>query len=211
MAAGRELGRIVAERPELRDERAPALVLGLPRGGVPVAAEVARAIGGQLDVFMVRKLGVPGQPELAMGAVASGGVEVFNDDVIASLRWLREQAIAEVVQRERRELDRRERAYRGDRPPAEPTGRRVLLVDDGIATGASMRAAVQGVLGRASSVTVAVPVASRQAVEELRETGAEVVAACVPARFGAVGYHYSNFAQVSDDDVRAVLAKAAAL
>ena len=146
---------LVARKPEL-DE---ALVLGLPRGGVPVAAPVARILNGVLDVFVVRKLGVPGHPELAMGAIASGGIRVMNDRIVSEL-GIDDSDVQRVAEAERVELERRERLYRGDRPPSELIDRAVVLVDDGIATGASMRAAVAAVVaGQPISVTIAVPVA----------------------------------------------------
>ena len=202
--AGQVLGELLAGyagRPDL-------LVLGLPRGGVPVAYELAQALGAPLDVFLVRKLGVPGHEELAMGAIATGGVRVLNEDVVATLR-LPESVIDAVAEREQRELERREREYRGDRPPPEVQGRTVILVDDGLATGATMRAAVRGVRLRSPRrVVVAVPVASREACEQLAADGDEVVCAEVPAFFDGVGRWYADFSQTSDAEVTRLLGAA---
>jgi putative phosphoribosyl transferase len=199
--AGRRLAAALADyrgRPDL-------LVLGLPRGGVPVAAEVARALDAPLDVFVVRKLGVPGQRELAMGAVASGDTEVFNADVLSHAHLSAEQ-VDEVRRTEREELARRERAYRGDRPAAPVAGRTVLLVDDGLATGASMRAAVAAVrkLGPAS-VVVAVPVAPAAACRQLAADADDVVCLSAPDWFGAVGQFYDDFSETTDEEVRRLL------
>ena len=181
------------------------VVLGLPRGGVPVAYEVARALHAPLDVFVVRKLGVPGHRELAMGAIASGGVRVLNDDVVASLR-ISAAAIEETAREERAELERRERAYRDGRAAAELEGRIVVLVDDGLATGATMKAAVRAVRKHAPArIVVAVPVGAPQSCEELAALADEVVCAREPEHFAAVGQWYSDFEQTSDAEVRALL------
>lgn len=187
---------------------ADTLVLGLPRGGVPVAYQVARALGAELDVLVVRKIGVPGQPEFAMGAIASGGVEVLDHKLIRALGVDRAQVDA-VVETERAELARRERAYRGDRPPPRVAGRTVLVVDDGLATGASMRAALSAVrsLGPARLV-VAVPVAPRGIEDQFRDLADEVVCVSRPADFRAVGAHYRHFGQTGDAEVQSLLAAA---
>lgn len=184
----------------------PAIVLGLPRGGVPVAAEVADALGGPLDVLIVRKVGVPGQPEVAMGAVASGGISVRNEDVLVMLpRAL--QTFESVAAGERHEVVRRETLYRGTRPPLQLQGRTAVLVDDGAATGATARAAIRAAraLG-AARVLVAVPVASPEALDELRAEADEVVCLQAPARFVAVGRWYEDFPQLGDAEVGALLA-----
>jgi predicted phosphoribosyltransferase len=185
------------------------LVLGLPRGGVPVAFEVARELDAPLDVFVVRKLGVPGHEELAMGAIASGGVRVLNDEVVAVL-GIDETTIAAAVVAENAELERRERAYRGDRGPVEVAGRTVILVDDGLATGSTMRAAAAAVRAQhPARLVVAVPVASERTCEELR-TEAEILCAVTPESFHAVGLWYEDFTPVEDDEVRELLERAAA-
>jgi putative phosphoribosyl transferase len=184
-------------------------VLALPRGGVPVGYAVARALGIPLDVFLVRKLGVPGEEELAMGAVASGGIRVLNQTVVRALAVSAEQ-IEAVARRETEELARRERLYRGDRPPPDVRGRRVILVDDGIATGASMRGAIAAVRARgAGRIVVAVPVAAAATAAALAAEAEEVVCLATPEPFHAVGIWYREFAQTSDEEVRALLADAA--
>jgi putative phosphoribosyl transferase len=186
------------------------VVLGLPRGGVVVAAEVANALGVTADAFVVRKLGVPRHEELAMGAIATGGVRVLNEDVVAEL-GIGPETIDAVTTREQAELERREHAYRGDRPSPRLTGRTVVLVDDGLATGASMRAAVEAVraLGPARLV-VAVPVAPPDTVERFRDAGVEVVCPLTPRLFGGVGQFYADFSQTTDDEVREILAASVA-
>jgi predicted phosphoribosyltransferase len=185
--------------------RPEVLVLALPRGGVPVAARVAEAIGAPLDVFVVRKLGVPGHEELAMGAIASGGVLVRNEEVVGKL-GLGEDTLRRVAEAERRELARRERRYREDRPPPDLAGRVVILVDDGLATGSTMRAAVEAArrLGPAR-VVVAVPTAPASTCQRLREVADEVVCAITPRPFRAVGNSYRSFPQTSDEEVRSLL------
>ncbi len=186
--------------------RDDVLVLGLARGGVPVAWEVAAALHAPLDVFLVRKLGVPHWSELAMGALASGGGVVMNDDVVSSLRITDEQ-VREVIDNEAAELARRESAYRGGRPAANPAGKAVILVDDGIATGASMLAAVRAVRATGpKSIVVAVPVGSATTCRELGLEADEVVCVSMPAGFEAVGQVYADFHQVGDDEVRQTLA-----
>jgi putative phosphoribosyl transferase len=186
-------------------DRDDVLVLGLARGGVAVGWEVAAALHAQFDVFLVRKLGVPRWSELAMGALASGGLVVMNDNVVTSLRISDEQ-VREVIERETIELDRRERAYRGERPAADPRGKTVIVVDDGIATGASMLAGVRAL--RASeprSIVVAVPVGPPSACEELAREADEVACASMPSDFEAVGQVFADFHQVTDDEVRELL------
>jgi predicted phosphoribosyltransferase len=206
-AAGRELGALLAER----DAGGDVVVLGLPRGGLPVAAEVAAALKAPLDMFAVRKLGVPGYPELAMGAVATGGVRVLNNDVLASAPGISPEELEAITQQELEELRRRETAYRGDRPPPDLSGRTAILVDDGLATGATMRAAVSALRGRdVKSMAVAVPTAPRETCEVLRRQVDDVVCATTPDPFMAVGLWYRDFAPVSDDEVRGLLSAAAA-
>lgn len=200
-AAGRELGMELRRRLKVDSP----LVLGLPRGGVPVAAEVARALGGELDVLVVRKIGVPRQPELAAGAIATGGVQIFSDQVLA-MTGLDAEALRPVVEREQAELERRETAYRGDRPPLDAGGRDVVLVDDGMATGSTMLAAVRAMrkLG-ARRIIAAVPTASREAAADLGQEADEVVCLDTPSPYMAVGYWYREFGQTSDEEVRELL------
>lgn len=199
--AGRALGTALAAR----DDLAGASVLALPRGGVPVAYEVAQALGLPLDVLVVRKLGLPEQPELAMGAIASGGAVVLNDDVVRYLGG-RMGAFEEVKRHEQAELARRERAYRGDRAPLEVAGRDFIVVDDGLATGATMEAAVRALqAGGARRVIVAVPVASAQARDRIAAVADEVVCLATPMLFSAVGQWYRDFGQTTDDEVRDLL------
>jgi predicted phosphoribosyltransferase len=188
--------------------RPDVLVLALPRGGVPVAARVAQALGAPLDVFVVRKLGVPGHEELAMGAIASGGVQVVNEQVVGRL-GLGEAVLRRVAEAEERELARRERSYREGRAPPDLAGRVVILVDDGLATGSTMRAAVAAArrLGPAR-VVVAVPTAPASTCERLRSEADEVICATTPRPFRAVGYSYRSFPQTSDEEVRAILRQA---
>jgi len=201
----REAGRQLARQLLAYRGRADVLVLGLPRGGVPVAAEVALGLGAPLDVLVVRKLGVPGHEELAMGAVASGGARVLNDAVVRDLR-IAPATIERVAERERAELQRRERAFRGDRPPPEVAGRTVIVVDDGIATGATMRSAVAALrTSGPERVVVATPVAAPEAVALLRGEAHEVVCLHTPESFLAVGRWYRDFPQTSEDEVRSLL------
>jgi predicted phosphoribosyltransferase len=204
-----EGGRRLAERLQKYAHCAGCLVLGLPRGGVPVAYEVARALHLPLDIFLVRKLGVPGHEELAMGALASGGVKVLNEDVVGPLR-ISPKSIDAAAAREKRELERREREYRDGRPAPEVTGRTIILVDDGLATGASMRAAVLALRkSRAKRIIVAVPVASPRTCSEIGEVADEVICAETPISFSAVGEWYYDFSQTTDRQVRDLLAQAA--
>jgi len=197
-----DAGRRLAERLGAYAGRGDVIVLGLPRGGVPVAAEVARSLPAPLDVCVVRKLGVPGDEELALGAIAAGGVLVLNDRVVSGLH-LSDEAIAAVAAVERAELRRREQAYRGERPPADVAGRTVIVVDDGLATGATMRAAVRAVRMRAPArVVVAVPVAAPETCAALGPEVDEVVCALRPSDFRSVGGWYDDFAPTTDDEVR---------
>jgi putative phosphoribosyl transferase len=198
-ALAEQLGRLAGE---------DVVVLALPRGGVPIGHEVAEALHAPLDVFVVRKLGLPGQPELALGAIASGGVEVLNADVLAAYPVPR-AVIDAVVREERAELDRRERAYRDGRAPVPVAGRVAVLVDDGLATGATMRAAVLAVRRlHPARVVVAVPVGAREACDALRQVADDVVCVSTPDPFRAVGLWYADFSQTTDDEVRALLADA---
>ena len=204
-----EAGRALAEQLQALAGREDVVVLGLPRGGVPVAAEVARALAAPLDVLLVRKLGAPGQPELAIGAIAEEGIRLVNEDVLLSL-GLSLDTIDRVVADERPELERRLRAYRGDRAAVPVAGRTVILVDDGLATGASMDAACRAVAARgAARLIVAVPVAAREACDRLRAVAHEVVAVATPSPFWAVGAWYTDFAQTTDEQVVEALAAAA--
>jgi putative phosphoribosyl transferase len=202
----RDAGRVLAEELATYRDRDGLLVLGLARGGVPVAWEVAAALHAELDVFLVRKLGVPRWSELAMGALASGGGVVMNDNVVSSLR-ISDDQVREVIDRETAELDRRERAYRGGRPVADPRGKTVILVDDGIATGASMLAGVRALrAAQPQSIVVAVPVGPQSVCEELAREADDVVCVTMPPDFEAVGQVFVDFHQVTDDEVRELLA-----
>lgn len=206
----REAGRILATRLGAYQARNDVVVLGLPRGGMPVALEVATALGAPLDVFVVRKLGVPLQPELAMGAIASGGIRVRNAEVIQLCR-IPDRVFEQVARVEQQELERRERAYREGRPAQAIAGRVAILVDDGLATGSTMRAAVAAVRRlRPSRVVVAVPVGARDTCENLAAIADEVICAETPDQFGAVGSWYEDFSQTTDDEVTAALQQAAA-
>ena len=188
--------------------RDDVLVLALPRGGVPVAFEVAHALRAPLDVFIVRKLGVPGHDELAMGAIATGGVRVLNEDVVGAL-GLSAKVIDAVAAREERELERRERIYRGARTPPEVRERTVILVDDGLATGSTMRAAVAALRKqRPARIVVAVPVAAPETCEEFKTEVDETVCAATPRMFNGVGRWYEDFSQTSDDEVHELLTQA---
>jgi predicted phosphoribosyltransferase len=201
----RDAGRRLAERLEAYRGRDDVVVLGLPRGGVPVAAEVATALDAPLDVFVVRKLGVPGHEELAMGAIAPGGVGVLNEDVVRSV-GIREDELRAVAARERETLEAQERAYRGDAAPVDVHDRTVILVDDGLATGATMRAGIRALRGLgAAAIVVAVPTAPRETCEALTREVEDVVCATMPEPFTAVGIWYRDFRPVSDEQVRELL------
>ena len=200
-----QAGRILAAQLAEYRGRPEVLVLGLPRGGVPVAFEVAQALGVPLDVYLVRKLGVPGHAELAMGAIASGGVRVVNQAMLRSLR-ISPQQLDAVIRAEEAELRRQERVYRGDRPPPDVSGRTAILVDDGLATGATMQAAVAALRSAGpKEVVVAVPVAPPETCAELEAEADRVVCALTPEPFYAVGAWYRDFSQTSDDEVRELL------
>jgi putative phosphoribosyl transferase len=204
-----EAGRLLARELERYSGRDDVVVLALPRGGVPVGYEVAKALGAPFDVFVVRKLGVPGHRELAMGAIASGGLIVVDQELVRRL-GIPEELIPRAIADELRELERREAAYRGDREPPQLEGKTVILVDDGLATGATMRAAALAVRERNSArVIVAVPVAPAETRERLRDDVDDVVCALTPEPFYAVGFWYDDFSQTSDDEVRELLGRAA--
>jgi putative phosphoribosyl transferase len=200
--AGRALARAVAELHDLGD----AVVLGLPRGGVPVAYEVARSLHLPLDIFIVRKLGVPGQEELAMGAIASGGTVVTNQSIIRDLK-ISPETIDAIAQRERLEIERREKAYRDGRPPIPLEGRTAIVVDDGLATGATMLAAARALRPRVQRVIAAVPVASEITCRELSGEVDQIICAATPQPFFAVGMFYRDFAQTTDEEVRTLLSQ----
>jgi erythromycin esterase-like protein/predicted phosphoribosyltransferase len=202
-----EAGRLLATKLTAYANRPDALVLGLPRGGVPVAYEVARALGAPLDVFVVRKLGVPGYEEVAMGAVATGGVRVLNDQLVRRL-GIPSALIDTVAAHERQELTRRERLYREGRPPPDVRGRTVILVDDGLATGATMHAAIEALRQlQPARIVVAVPTASPEACEEMKAKVDDVICAITPEPFNAVGRWYQDFSQTTDEEVRGLLAR----
>ena len=204
----REAGRLLAAQLGAYRGRDDVVVLGLPRGGVPVAFEVARALDAPLDVMVVRKLGAPGQPELAMGAIASGGIRLLNDRVVRML-GVTERMIETVAAAETRELERREQAYRGGVPRREVAGRTVILIDDGVATGATLRAATAAIRRLAPArIVVAVPTAPPDTCERLRAEADEVVCLDTPEPFLAVGRWYRDFGQTTDEQVRALLERA---
>jgi len=205
----RDAGRVLAGKLLLRyGNRPDVVVLALPRGGVPVGYEVTRALHAPLDVFIVRKLGVQGHEELAMGAIASGGVRVLNDEIVRMLD-IPHSLIDEVAAREQREIERREREYRGGYPPPALRGCVALLVDDGLATGATMRAAVQALRQKQpAQVVVAVPTAAAQTCDEFRHEVDEIVCAFTPEPFYGVGMWYDDFSQTTDEEVRELLRQA---
>jgi putative phosphoribosyl transferase len=199
-------GQQLASRLLKYRKRHGVLVLALPRGGVPVAAEIAYELHAPLDILLVRKLGAPGQEELALGAIASGGVRVLNESVVASL-GISEAEIERLARREHAELERRLEAYRANRPPPAIGGHHVIIVDDGMATGATMHAAVDAVRQQdADSVTVAIPIAPFEALTRLRRQVDEVVCLATPDPFGSIGIWYESFPQLEDQDVRSLLA-----
>jgi predicted phosphoribosyltransferase len=206
----REAGHVLADRLRHFAGRQDVIVLALPRGGVPVAFEVAKAIGASLDVFIVRKLGLPGHPEFAMGAIASGGVRILDDDLVRYYR-IPSAAVEQIARVEQQELERREGSYRGTRAPLSLEDRIVILVDDGLATGSTMRAAILAVRRRLpSQIVAAAPVGARQACDALNQVADEVVCPMTPEPFRAVGPWYQNFEQTTDEEVRWLLAAAAA-
>jgi len=204
-----EAGRFLARQLSDYAGRDDVIVLALPRGGVPVAYEVAKALRAPLDVFVVRKLGVPGHEELAMGALASGGLAVIDQGIVRTL-GISAAELERVVATELRELERREAAYRGDREPPQLEGKTVILVDDGLATGSTMRAAALAVRqAKPKEIVVAVPVAATETCDEFRDVVDDVICVLTPSPFRAVGLWYDDFSQTSDDEVRALLAQAA--
>jgi predicted phosphoribosyltransferase len=205
-----EAGRLLADRLADYAGRSDVIVLGLPRGGVPVAFEVATALDAPLDVFLVRKLGTPGQRELAMGAIASGGIVVINDDVV-QVKEISQEMIEAVIAREREELERLDRRYRAGREPLDVQGRVVVLVDDGMATGSTMKAAVRALRRMGpDEIIVAVPTGAQSACEELRLLADHCICLVVPEPFRAVGFWYEDFDQTSDQDVQNLLRQRAA-
>lgn len=203
-----EAGKLLAAKLTRYAGRQDTIILALPRGGVPVAFEIARALSAPLDVFLVRKLGLPGQEELAMGAIATGGVRVLNRDVVAHLN-VPQRTIDTVTRQEQQELERRERLYRGDRPAPEFRGVTVILVDDGLATGSTMRAAIAALKkSEPGRIVVAVPVAPPSAVEELEREVDEVLCLFTPEPFDGVGRWYQDFSQTTDQEVRTLLDEA---
>jgi len=204
-----EAGRLLAEKLEKYTNRDDVIVLGLPRGGVPVATEVAKRLRAPLDVFVVRKLGVPGFEELAAGAIASGGVRVLNEDVMRAIPHA-DEAIETVTARETAEMQRREQTYRQGRPAPELRDRIAILVDDGLATGATMRAAVKALRQRgAAKIVVAVPVGPPDTCHEIEEQADETICLSTPEFFQAVGQYYEDFSQTTDEDVRELLGRSA--
>jgi len=206
----REAGCFLARKLRAYAGRSDVLVLALPRGGVPVAFEVARALHAPLDVFLVRKLGLPGQEELAMGAIASGGVRVLNEDVVRALA-IPDDVVETAATEEQQELERRERAYRGGRPAPEVRDRTIILIDDGLATRTTMRAAVSALRQRGPArIVIAVPVGSPETCAEFQDEADEAICAVTPDPFYAVGLWYRDFSQTTDEEVHDLLQQAAA-
>jgi putative phosphoribosyl transferase len=204
----KEAGQKLAQSMEKFTNRDEVIVLGLPRGGVPVAYEVAKALNAPLDVFIVRKLGAPNQPELAMGAIGSGDVQVMNDQIVQQA-GISEQQINRVLTEERKALKNREEKYRGSRPDIDVKGKIAILVDDGLATGASMRAAITALKELSpKKIVVAVPTAPQDTVQSMKSEVEEVICLITPTPFWGVGGSYQNFTQTSDEEVRDLLAKA---
>lgn len=204
----RDAGRKLANELRHYAKDKDVLVLALPRGGVPVAYEVARSLRAPLDVFLVRKLGVPGHEELAMGAIASGGVRVLNDDVVRALK-ITGRDIDQVAAKEQQELERRERQYRGDRPPPAIRGRKIILVDDGLATGATMRAAIAALRTQGpAEIVAAVPTAPPETCRQFESEVDRIICAETPQPFRAVGLWYEDFSQTTDEEVREYLERA---
>jgi putative phosphoribosyl transferase len=202
--AGRRLGEVLIDYRHIPD----LLVLALPRGGVPVGYEISRALGAELDVLVVRKLGVPYQPELAMGAIATAGARFFNDDVILA-SGLKQEQVEAVICEQQAELERREKAYRGDKPSPAIQGRTVIVVDDGIATGASIQVAIKALRSlEPETIVVAVPVAPIEGARRLTAVADDFVCLLTPTPFYAVGQWYRDFRQTTDDEVRELLDKA---
>jgi putative phosphoribosyl transferase len=200
-----DAGQLLSHKLKAYTNRLDVLILALPRGGVPVAREIARSLHAPLDVFLVRKLGAPGQEELAMGAIASGGVRVLNDEVVQALR-IPPHVIELVTARELRELSRRERLYRDGRPAPDAAGKAVILVDDGLATGSTMRAAIAALRQtKPKRIVVAVPVAAARTCEELAEEVDELVCYHTPDPFYSVGFWYEDFSQTGDEEIREML------
>lgn len=205
----REAGQVLGKELSVYANRADVLVLGLPRGGIPVAFEVAKALGTPLDVFVVRKLGVPDLPELAMGAIASGGIQVIHQPVVQAFK-IPDTVINQVAASEQQELERREQLYRGNRPVPKFKDQIILLIDDGLATGATMRAAVMALRDRQPGrIVVAIPIAPPETCDELRSEVDEVICPITPERFSAVAKGYEDFSQTSDEEVQELLEKSA--
>ncbi|MFL6521118.1 MAG: phosphoribosyltransferase [Chthoniobacterales bacterium] len=203
-----EAGQLLAKRLAEYERRPDAIVLALPRGGVPVGFEIAMKLNLPLDVFVVRKLGVPGHRELAMGAIASGGIRVLNEDVLRAMPFAA-ATVADITAQETREVERRERDYRDGRPAPEVSGQTVILVDDGLATGATMLAAIAGLRQKEpAKIIAAVPVCPPETLEEIKRAADETVILFAPDWFRGVGQFYEDFAQLSDQTVRALLARA---
>ena len=201
----RHAGQVLAQKLGHYRDREDVLILALPRGGVPVAFEVAQALDAPLDVFIVRKLGLPGQEEFAMGAIATGGVRVVNEDAVKYLR-ISDEVIDAVAAKEAKELERRERAYRGSRPAPQLAGRTVILVDDGLATGSTMRAAAAALRQQQPArIVIAVPVSAPETCDEFRSEVDEIICAATPGSFRGVGQWYEDFSQTPDDEVHRLL------